>query len=160
MADAVGAGERRAPPEDRTDGEAGALGRLRFLACIGVLSLATMTADLSVAAGVAGGVVYLAVVLLGWWARKPAQVVALAAFASLLVLAGFALRFEEAVVQVAAVDRVIALLAIWGTAALLVAVKRREIAQDRGRRALAARGDRESGSAGKPGPISYAVFCF
>ncbi len=139
MADAVGAGERRAPPEDRTDGEAGALGRLRFLACIGVLSLATMTADLSVAAGVAGGVVYLAVVLLGWWARKPAQVVALAAFASLLVLAGFALRFEEAVAQVAAVDRVIALLAIWGTAALLVAVKRREIAQGRGRRALAAR---------------------
>ncbi|MCH9012342.1 MAG: HAMP domain-containing histidine kinase [Proteobacteria bacterium] len=139
MADAVGAGERRAPPEDRTGDEAGALGPLRFLACIGALSFATMTADLSVAAGVAGGVVHLAVVLLGWWARKPAQVVARAAFASLLVLAGFALRFEEAVAQVAAVDRVIALLAIWGAAALLVAVKRREIAQGRGRRALAAR---------------------
>ncbi len=136
---AVAAGERRAPPEDRTDAEAGALGPLRFFACIGVLSFATMTADLSVAAGVAGGVVHLAVVLLGWWARKPAQVVALAAFASLLVLAGFALRFEEVVVQVAVVDRVIALLAIWGAAALLVAAKRREIAQGRSRRALAAR---------------------
>ena len=136
---AVAAGERRAPPEDRTDAEAGALGPLRFFACIGVLSFATMTADLSVAAGVAGGVVHLAVVLLGWWARKPAQVVALAAFASLLVLAGFALRFEEVVVQVAVVDRVIALLAIWGAATLLVAAKRREIVQGRSRRALAAR---------------------
>ena len=139
MTDAVGAGERRAPPEDRTDAEAGGLSSLRFFACVGVLAFATVTADLSVAAGVAGGVVHLAVVLLGWWARKPAQVVALAAFASLLVLAAFALRFEEAVAQVAAVDRVIALLAIWGAAALLVAVKRREIAQGRSRRTLAAR---------------------
>ena len=112
---AVGAGERRAPPEDRTDAEAGALGPLRFFACVGVLSLATMTADLSVAPGVAGGVVHLAVVLLGWWARQPGRVVALAAFASLLVLAGFALRveearFEEVAVQVAVVGRVLALL--------------------------------------------------
>ena len=152
--DAVGAGERRAPleagarcalPEDRVETEAGALDPLRFFACVGVLSFATMTADLSVAAGVAGGVVHLAVVLLGWWARKPARVVALAAFASLLVLAGFALRveevarFEEVAVQVAVVDRVIAFLAIWGAAALLVAAKRREIAQGRARRVLAAR---------------------
>ncbi len=141
---AVGAGERRAPPETRTDAEAGALGPLRFFTCVGVLSFATMTADLSVAAGVAGGVVHLAVVLLGWWARKPAQVVALAAFASLLVLAGFALRIDEApfevvAVQVSVVDRVIALLAIWGVAALLAAAKRREIAQGRSRRTLAAR---------------------
>ncbi len=136
---AVGAGERRAPPEDRSDAEAGGLGSLRLFACIGVLSFATVTADLSVAAGVAGGVVHLAVVLLGWWVRKPAQVLALAAFASLLVLAGFALRFEDAAVQVAALDRVIALFAIWGTAALMVAAKRREIVQGRSQRALAAR---------------------
>ncbi len=142
---AVGAGERRAPPQDRSDAEAGGHGSLRLFACIGVLSFATVTADLSVAAGVAGGVVHLAVVLLGWWVRRPAQVLALAALASLLVLAGFALRFEDAArfeevtLQVAALDRVIALFAIWGAAALLVAAKRREIVQARSRRALAAR---------------------
>jgi signal transduction histidine kinase len=136
---AVAAGERRAPPEDRADSETGALGRVRFFACVGVLSFATMTADLSVAAGVAGGMVHLAVVLLGWWARKPAQVAALAAFASLLVLVGFALRFDEVALQVALVERVIALLAIWGVAAFLIAAKRREIVQGRRRRALAAR---------------------
>jgi signal transduction histidine kinase len=139
VAAAAAAGERRAPPFDRGEDQADAVGPLRFLACIAVLSAVTVSADLSVAAGVAGGVVHLAVALLGWWARTARQVIALGAWASLLVLAGFALRFQDAAVQVAVVDRVVALLAIWGVAALLVAAQRRQAAQRRRLAALQAR---------------------
>ena len=65
---------------------------LRFWVGVGAVSAATVLADLSLAAGVAGSVLHLAVVLLGWWAVGPRQVAGLALWASALVLLGFGLR--------------------------------------------------------------------
>ena len=98
-----------------------------------------MLADLSLATGIAGSVLHLAVVLLGWWAAGPRQAAGLALWASALVLIGFGLRVEEPTIQVAVVDHAIALLAIWGTAAALIAAKRAQATARRARKALETR---------------------
>jgi signal transduction histidine kinase len=103
------------------------------------VSAATMLADLSLATGIAGSVLHLAVVLLGWWAAGPRQTAGLALWASALVLIGFVLRVEETTIQVAVVDHAIALLAIWGTAAALIAAKRAQATERRARKALETR---------------------
>ncbi len=128
-------GERRAPLSDRGS-RAEALVALRFWVGVCVVSAATVLADLSLAAGVAGSVLHLAVVLLGWWAAGPRQVAGLALWASALVGLGFGLRLEETTLQVAVVDNAIALLAVWGTAAALIAAKRAQAAERRARAAL------------------------
>ncbi len=132
-------GERRAPRSDRGSARAEALASLRFWAAIAVVSAATVLADLSLAAGATGPVLHLpvlhlAVVLLGWWAAGPRQVAALGLWASALVLLGFGLRLEDTTLQAAVVDHAVALLAVWGAAAVLIAAKRSQAAQ---RRAIA-----------------------
>ncbi len=137
-------GERRAPLSDRGSARAEILVALRFWFGVAVVSAATVLADLSLAAGVAGSVLHLAVVLLGWWAAGPRQVAGLALWASALVGLGFALRLEETTLQVAVVDHAIALLAVWGAAAALIAAKRAQAAARRARTALEARLDAQA----------------
>ena len=115
------------------------LAAVRFWAGIGVVSTATVLADLSLAAGFAGSVFHLAVVLLGWWAAGPRHVAGLALWASALVLLGVGLRLGEAAPQIAVVDPAIALLAIWGVAAALIAAKRVQATERRARAALETR---------------------
>ena len=136
---AVARGERRAPPRDSGSTRTGTWATLRFWAGVGVVSAATMLADLSLATGIAGSVLHLAVVLLGWWAAGPRQTAGLALWASALVLIGFVLRVEETTIQVAVVDHAIALLAIWGAAAALIAAKRAQATERRARKALETR---------------------
>ncbi len=137
-------GERRAPLSDRGSARAEILVALRFWVGVAVVSAATVLADLSLAAGIAGSVLHLAVVLLGWWAAGPRQVAGLALWASALVGLGFALRLEETTLQVAVVDHAIALLAVWGAAAALIAAKRAQAAGRRARTALEARLDAQA----------------
>ena len=136
---AVARGERRAPPRDSGSTRTGTWATLRFWAGVGVVSAATMLADLSLATGIAGSVLHLAVILLGWWAAGSRQTAGLALWASALVLIGFVLRVEETTIQVAVVDHAIALLAIWGTAAALIAAKRAQATERRARKALETR---------------------
>jgi len=137
-------GERRAPLSDRGPARAAPLTALRFWVGIAVVSAATVLADLSLAAGVAGSVLHLAVVLLGWWAAGPRQVAGLALWASALVLLGFGLRLEDTTLQIAVVDHAIALLAVWGAAAALIAAKRAQATQRRARAALETRLDAQA----------------
>ncbi len=139
-------GERRAPLSDRGSARAEILVALRFWVGVAVVSAATVLADLSLAAGVAGSVLHLAVVLLGWWAIGPRQVAGLALWASALVGLGFGLRLEETTLQIAVVDHAIALLAVWGTAAALIAAKRAQAAARRARAALEMRLRQQSGA--------------
>ena len=132
-------GERRVPLSDSASARAVTLASLRFWAAIAVVSAATVLADLSLAAGATGPVLHvpvlhLAVVLLGWWAAGPRQVAALGLWTSALVLLGFGLRLEGTTLQAAVVDHALALLAVWGAAAVLIAAKRSQAAQ---RRAIA-----------------------
>jgi signal transduction histidine kinase len=127
------------PLSDPAPARAETLASLRFWAAIAVMSAATVLADLSLAAGGAGPVLHLAVVLLGWWAAGPRQVAALGLWASALVVLGFGVRLEETTLQVAVVSHAIALLAVWGTAAALIAAKRAQAAQRRARAKLETR---------------------
>ena len=136
---AANRGERRTPAGDLGKSRAEALLALRFWAGVAVVSAATVMADLSLTVGVAGSVLHLAVVLLGWWATGPRQVAALALWASALVALGFGLRLEDGALDIAVVDRAIALLAIWGAAAVLIAIKRGQAADDRARAAVQTR---------------------
>jgi signal transduction histidine kinase len=135
-------GERRAPPRDRGAARAETLAALRFWLGIAVVSAATVLADLSLAAGNAGPVLHLAVVLLAWWAAGPRQVAAVALWASALVLLGFGWRLGTPLPLAAvdhAVDHAIALLAIWGVAAALIAAKRGQASARRAHAALETR---------------------
>lgn len=100
----------------------------RALACLTVLATVTMTADLVLPVGESGGLLHLAVVLLGWWLGRPGHVVVLAALASGLTIAGLAVPLDAvaAATSEGLTGRALALMAIWAVAAVLIAAKRRE----------------------------------
>ncbi|MFQ5775200.1 MAG: histidine kinase dimerization/phospho-acceptor domain-containing protein [Kiloniellaceae bacterium] len=136
-----GAQSEAAPPAAQAEEAQLSLASARFLACAGVLAVATTLADLSLPPDIAGAMAHLALPLLGWWLARPGHVVVLGVLASVLVLAGagHALAVGPADTLAAVVNRALALLAVWGTTGLLVAVKRRERALRTRDAAIAAR---------------------
>jgi len=127
------------PLEDDGAGDAAiglSLFSLRALACLAVLATVTMTADLVLPIGDSGGLLYLAVALLGWWLARPWHVVVLAALASGLAIAGFVVPLGgvAAATREGLTGRALALMAIWAVAAVLIAAKRRERQWPRGAR--------------------------
>lgn len=75
--------------------------------------------DLSLPLGVAGGVPYVVLVLLGWWFHKRRYIYLLAVVASVLTVAGYFWSPEGGIPWVVLANRFLALLAIWGVAALI-----------------------------------------
>ena len=80
--------------------------------------------DLSLPLGVAGGVPYVALVLLGAWFPSARHIVVLAGLGSALTVAGYFLSPEGGVPWVVLANRALALFAIWITAVLLIYLKR------------------------------------
>jgi len=80
-------------------------------------------ADLQLPLGVAGGVPYVAVVLLGWWLPRRRDVIALAILSVILILAGYFLSPPGGIPWVVVANRLLAVFAVVVTAALLFAVK-------------------------------------
>ena len=89
--------------------------------------------DLSLPLGVAGGVPYVAVVLLSLWAPSRRFPSAVAAAASLLTMAGYFLSTPASVTWIVLTNRSLALFAIWVTA--ILGLTRRRL-QDRLRESL------------------------
>ncbi len=87
-----------------------------------VLSLAVAGAvlafDLSLPLGVAGGVPYVALVLVGLWAPWRRYVLVLAAVATVLTLVGYAFSPPGGVPWIVLTNRLLVLFAIWVVAAL------------------------------------------
>lgn len=79
--------------------------------------------DLMVPLGVAAGVPYVALVLIGVWLPKPAHTYYLAAAGSLLTVLGYLLSAEGGVAWMVVVNRGLALFAIW-VAGLLIASRK------------------------------------
>ena len=78
--------------------------------------------------GDAGGVPYVALVCLGWWHPRRQVIYLFAAVASALIVAAFA-HFDVEPINVLTIsNRILALIAIWVTAALLVMARRAESA--------------------------------
>ncbi len=92
------------------------------------LAAAVFFLDLSLPLGVAGGVPYVAVVLLGWWLEKTAHIFLLGAVSSLLTVAGYLWSPEGGITWIVLANRFLALFAIWVTVALLTKVKQTQMA--------------------------------
>jgi diguanylate cyclase (GGDEF)-like protein len=82
------------------------------------------TFDLMLPLGVAGGVPYVAVVLLGLWLPQPSQTYLLAVVSSVLTILGFYFSPEGGILWVVLTNRGLALFAIWASAFLVVVTKR------------------------------------
>ena len=90
-----------------------------------VLTISIFVLDLSLPLGVAAGVPYAALVLIGLWATTTRHVVGLALLATLLTLLGYLLSSPGGIPWVVLTNRGLALFVIW-SAALLVALRRRD----------------------------------
>jgi signal transduction histidine kinase len=111
----------------------------RFLASVVVVAAAAAVVDVSLPAGLAGGIPYLALVLLGWYAADARQIYGLSILATLLSGTVFLASAEGAAVQAEAANGLLVLMAIWAVALVLAAAKRRERELRESREALDAR---------------------
>ncbi len=103
-----------------------------------VFSGAFFSLDLLLPLGVAAGIPYVAVVLLGW--RFPARrsVLFLASLSTFLILLGYWLSPEGGIPWVVAANRVLAILAVWVVAILLFRTKAKDDVLKESYEALAA----------------------
>ncbi len=97
----------------------------------GILALGIFAIDLSLPLGVAAGVLYVVLVMLGFWAERERDVVLLAIAGSVLNLLGYLVSEPAGVHWMVLSNRVLAFLVIWASAALVTI-------QMRNRRELAA----------------------
>ena len=82
--------------------------------------------DINIPLGVAGGVPYIAVILISLWSPKPAFLIYLAVTCSFLTLLGFYLSPPGGELWKVMANRTLALFAIWVTTVLLLKWKQRE----------------------------------
>jgi len=87
-----------------------------------LLAVTVLAIDLSLPLGIAGGVPYVAVVLMGWWFSDKKYTIALAVVCSVLTLVGYAFSPAGGIPWVVATNRFLALFAIWITALLLIKI--------------------------------------
>jgi len=88
-----------------------------------LLATAILAIDVNLPLGVAGGVPYVAVILISWWVPGHRTVLALAVLCSILTLAGYIYSPPAGTPWVVVANRVLAGFAIWVTATLLIVAK-------------------------------------
>jgi signal transduction histidine kinase len=89
----------------------------------GLIAGAVLFFDLSVPLGVAAGVPYIALVLLGVWLPKTSHVIALAGIGTALTIFGYFMSEPGGIPWMVLANRAIAILAVWITATLIVLEK-------------------------------------
>ena len=87
-----------------------------FLLIEGLLASAIFFVDLSLELGVAGGVLYVALVLVALWAKQKRYIWGAAVLGTILTVLGYWLSPPGGEFWKVAVNRFISLLLIWGTA--------------------------------------------
>jgi two-component system cell cycle sensor histidine kinase PleC len=93
---------------------------------IGLSAVVLLALDLLRPSGMVGAILYLALVLFGWWSPKPTRSLWLAGLASLLVVIGHVAGSEPLLGAPATLNRLLALLVIWLTGLILFQAKRAE----------------------------------
>ena len=96
------------------------MGTYRVFVSACVLAAVFFVIDLQLPLGVAGGVPYVAVVLLGWWFPRKTQIVGIAAFTGLLTVVGYILSPEGGEFWIVLTNRGLALFAIMVCAGFLI----------------------------------------
>ncbi len=95
----------------------------KLAAVAALLAIAILAADLALPLGIAAGVPYVAVVLLGWWFNKTRYIFLLATVCSLLTLAGYFYSPDGGTAWMVLSNRAIAVCMIWATAVLVAMAK-------------------------------------
>jgi PAS domain S-box-containing protein len=93
------------------------------IAVAAALAVVIFLTDLSLPLGVAGGVPYVALVLVGWWFPHRSYIFVLAAVSSVLTVAGYLFSPEDGIPWVVLTNRFLAFFAIWVTAVLTALAK-------------------------------------
>lgn len=108
------------------DPDHASVGTPLFTVSLTAVAVATVVfiLDLMLPLGVAAGVPYVALIIVGWWFPEKQTIFLLAAIASLLTVAGYYLSPEGGIPWVVITNRVYALFAIWATAIILWLAKR------------------------------------
>ena len=94
-----------------------------LLIMCGSLFAAIFTFDVFLPLGVAGGVPYVAVVLMGWWFPKRNHIIILAGISTALTLIGYFYSPEGGIPWMVVTNRILAFCAIWISAGLLILAK-------------------------------------
>lgn len=122
---------RNPEPSDRAGGRRSAnlftAGRDWLVVVAGLLTVTIFLVDILLPLGVAGGVPYVAPVLLGWWLDDRRWILFLGVAATVLTVAGYFLSPEGGIVWMILTNRALALAAVWVTVVLLRAAKRSEL---------------------------------
>lgn len=95
----------------------------RVFAAACVLAVFFLFLDLRMPLGVAAGVPYVAVVLLGWWFPRKSQIISITVLACLLTVAGYLMSPEGVVAWIVLINRGLALFAIVISGGLLYLVR-------------------------------------
>jgi PAS domain S-box-containing protein len=88
------------------------------------LALAIFVVDLNLLLGVAGGILYIAVILLGWALPNPLHIVSLAIVSSILTFLGYLYSPQGGTLWIVITNRCFALFAIWITTIVLMKAKK------------------------------------
>lgn len=91
-----------------------------------LLIIVIFSIDLQLPLGVAGGVPYIAIILIALWSSRPNLVIYLAAICSIMTLLGFFLSPTGGELWKVVFNRTLALFAIWITSILVYKWKRHE----------------------------------
>lgn len=86
----------------------------------GAIAVTAFVFDLSVPLGVAGGVPYVALVVIGNWLPRPSHTYALGLIGTVLTIAGYFLSSEGSEQWIVLTNRALAIFAIWITVLLIV----------------------------------------
>jgi len=100
----------------------------QLIALAVVLAPLFLAFDISLPLGAAGGIFYVALVILGIWFSQPRHVYALAIVGSAFTVIGYFLSSPDGALWVVVVNRAFALAVIWLTAILIAARKQTETA--------------------------------
>jgi diguanylate cyclase (GGDEF)-like protein/PAS domain S-box-containing protein len=98
---------------------------VRIIVITAILAVSFYVFDLSLPLGVAAGIPYVALVVMGVWFSKTKHIYYLAALASLLTAVGYSFSSEGSIFWVVLLNRILALFAIWTVAFLLVDLRDR-----------------------------------
>jgi len=101
-----------------------------ILVAAGLLAGAIFILDICVPLGVAGGVLHVSVILMGWWLNRTRYIFALALLSTTLTGLGYVFSPEGGIDWMVVTNRLLAVFAIW-TVAFLLALAKQAIMMDR-----------------------------
>jgi PAS domain S-box-containing protein len=88
-----------------------------------IVAVLVLSVDLFIPMSIAGGAPYVALIICGWWMSTRTAPLFLATIASALIIAGYLIVLDDAMVRPGFGDRGLVILVLWGVAVFLWRIK-------------------------------------